>query len=202
MIAALDHIDGDPDLEADPDFEPLHGSREVQNPRRRSEVDQTLWAEGGDSGEREPDADLEPSLGAPGGYYPGDDQRHWSAGGGDDLEEDKSDFEPSEDDEYTLGRSENIDQTQFEVPANELEPSLGASAAVDQRRWGDRDSSAFPFSDLEEQCEDEGGACEDEGWDSDREPDEGGMVLEYFGDDQTKIVTGRVGDRVFTQDLR
>ena len=40
----------------------------------------------------------------------------------------------------------------------DVEPSLGALAALDQRQW-----PSGVTDDREELCEDEGGACEDEG---------------------------------------
>lgn len=111
------------------------------------------------------DADLEPSLGSsePGSPYSfsGLDQRHIAEGATDDREGPDDDLEPSEDPEDTLGRSENLDQRRVEFGQDDKEPSLGASAAVDQRQWGER-HQGFAY-DGEDQCEDEGGQCEDEG---------------------------------------
>lgn len=53
----------------------------------------------------------------------------------------------------------------------DLEPSLGSSVLMDQTRWAEGSPAMMAYADLEEQCEDEGGGCEDEGADTDREPD-------------------------------
>jgi hypothetical protein len=53
----------------------------------------------------------------------------------------------------------------------DLEPSLGSNVLMDQTRWAEGSPALMVYAELEEQCEDEGGACEDEGADSDREPD-------------------------------
>ena len=62
----------------------------------------------------------------------------------------------------------------------DLEPALGANGLMDQTRWADGSPALMAYADLEEQCEggggddaceDEAGACEDEGADTDREPD-------------------------------
>lgn len=159
-IAELDALTGDPD------FEPVNGAGEVQSLRRGPGLDQRHWADGGDQGEREPEEDAEPSLGSVGAEYAGFDQSRWGTGSTEDLEGEHDGREPSEDYEHPLGRSENLDQTRQEYGEDDREPSLGASAGVDQSNWGDRDSSDFPFSDLEAQCEDEGAH-------DDREPEDG-----------------------------
>lgn len=115
------------------------------------------------------DADLEPSLG-----FPEASDRPWWAGmdeddhgNGSDLEGEHDGAEPDVDDEPTLGRSEAIDQSRIEMgSAHEDEWSLGWGADVDQRGVGvPRDKAIwFAEQDTEEQCE-------DEGHDSDREPE-------------------------------
>ncbi|MFO1126393.1 MAG: hypothetical protein U1E25_14690 [Methylocystis sp.] len=84
LVALLDEIDGDPDLEEDDpleDVEPLE--------------------DGGDD---------EPSLGAPGAaFLPS--QSHWSQGAGDDLEDEHDGREPGDDDEPSLGSLNSVDQT-------------------------------------------------------------------------------------------
>ena len=112
------------------------------------------------------DPDLEPSLGS----LEDINQRAWAIGFGGDLEGEHDGREPPEDDEYTLGRAENVDQSrQFEHGSEDGEPSLASIGSTwgpqDQTHWGNhRDGSwAALVGDGEEQCEDEGGACEDEG---------------------------------------
>ena len=101
--------------------------------------------------------DLEPSLAFPEGGHATDSVLR--TGGSADLED------PNED-ERTLGRSENVDQTSYEVGTDDEEYDLGAanpSGRLSQLNWGER-NEGWGGGDAEEQCE-------DEGQDSDREPD-------------------------------
>lgn len=114
------------------------------------------------------DADREPSLGAPEGRYSREprDQRQWADGQTDDTEDEHDGREPPEDEEDTLGRSENIDQSRQEFGRQDLEPSLGSLGVVDQRFWADHYCTKTQhILDGEEQCEDEGFEC-------DREPED------------------------------
>jgi hypothetical protein len=97
--------------------------------------------------------------------------------------------------EYSLGRSEAVDQTNVELPSDDKEWSLGWGEDIDQRLIGAPRAPGFPFAeqDMEEQCEDEGGACDDEGHDSDTEADLfGDMACSYAqdgdgGEDQSRV---------------
>ena len=93
-----------------------------------------------DGGDDEHNGDLEPSLGSVESWSA--PQTGWAAGNSLDLEGEHDGREPSEDDEFTLGRTEGIDQT--------------------RPQWGS--------DDAEDVSEDEGAQCEDEGFESDREP--------------------------------
>lgn len=128
----------------------------------------------------EGDADDEPSLGFSearrNAYALGAlDQSHIAEGATDGREDEHDGREPTEDDEETLGRSENIDQSRREFSRADLEPWLGApnmAASQDQRMWGAR-YEGYAYGG-EADCEDEGAQCDDEGAEDDREPDEGG----------------------------
>jgi hypothetical protein len=134
-----------------------------------------------------PDTDLEPSLGGLNATGPYGDQRRWADGLGDDLEEEHDGCEPPEDPEDILGRSENIDQVRREYGQDDREPSLGSTNPLDQREWAAGNPHAALDGEVE--SEDEGAACEDEGAQDDREPDEGHSVPDYADDghDQTRL---------------
>jgi hypothetical protein len=125
------------------------------------------------------DADLEPALGSVRGDWAEGNHLRCSTGASDDLEDEHDGREPGEDDEHNLGRSENIDQTRFEMAQPDLEPSLGASAQMSQLGWGAA-TVGWHF-DAEDQCDDEGAA------DCDREPDAPDACIHY-GEDQREIV--------------
>ncbi len=69
-------------------------------------------------------------------------------------------------------------------PAGDDEPSL--SAAVPILSWhGSQDAwLQGPDDDREDESEDEGAQCDDEGHDSDREPSFGGLTMATFGHDE------------------
>ncbi|MBV8799752.1 MAG: hypothetical protein JO208_08100 [Alphaproteobacteria bacterium] len=131
-----------------------------------------------DIGDQEPDndgegddCDAEPSLGSRGSTYDADyfDQRHWAGGAMNDAEGDEHDGrEPDEDGEQEIGWPEMVNQERALNHCRDGggwggEPSLGSVECVDQRRWA-AGGTAESRVDLEEQCE-------DEGHDSDSEPD-------------------------------
>ncbi len=115
------------------------------------------------------DCDAEPSLGSLGCTYDADyfDQRGWAGGASNDAEGDEHDGrEPDVDDEPELGWPAMINQDRaikscasYDSGFDGGEPSLGSCENVNQTSWG-----RGPSRDLEEQCE-------DEGFDSDSEPD-------------------------------
>lgn len=115
------------------------------------------------------DPDAEPSLGFAEPRqnphaYGALDQTHIAEGATDDREDEHDGREPDEDAEDTLGRTEAIDQSRRQVGADDLEPSLGSLHHTDQRAWGDhQDPRKWSTLDGEEQCEDEGAQCDDEG---------------------------------------
>ncbi len=164
VIAELDRRDPDPDLEPSLSghaYSAANGAPYLEVPH-----DQDLELDA---------SDLEPSLSTPEGQqqYDADGQPGFS---GIDLEDEHDGREPDVDDEHTLGTSENVDQTRPQRGADDLEPSLcGITAAARGARFHDWASYHIAAgADLEDQCEDEGGACEDEGIDSDSEPDDWG----------------------------
>jgi hypothetical protein len=108
-----------------------------------------------------PDADLEPSLGAPessrGQVF------DWASGGTDDRED----------------------------AQDELESSLGSSRALNQATWGAGSCSDLEHEHdgREPTCEDEGAQCEDEGGEHDgREIEPGDGVPTYHPEDQRKLL--------------
>jgi hypothetical protein len=119
------------------------------------------------------DPDLEPSLAQLGSRrWPGAPPAEL------DLEEEHDGREPGEDEEPPLGWSEGSgwqggSRTRagsLGYGSDELEPSLGSLGVMDQRRWAEGDQQAAAW-ECEAVSEDEGGACEDEGADADKEPD-------------------------------
>jgi hypothetical protein len=131
------------------------------------------------------DPDLEPSLGflEPAGnrFASGHgDQTRISEGAADDREEQCEDEGTWIDEkEASLGRTDAIDQTRHQLGQDDLEPTMGASASTDQRQW----ASGYDDKDSEREdvSEDEGGACEDEGAQDEREPETGDCC--NWGDD-------------------
>ena len=170
LVAKLDQ------LTADPDLEPSLGAPEhlvhLNGLRGKQAAEFFIWCKGatddregdGDRGDGGRDADLEPSLGAPdwttkGG---GRDQTRWALGEPHDLEL------ANEDGEHSMGWTEHGSLTgRLDLGCDDKEPSLASLGHRDQRTWGDhhdRKTWAGFVSDGEEQCE-------DEGIDTDREPD-------------------------------
>lgn len=115
------------------------------------------------------DPDTEPSLGFSEPLpnpraYGALDQAHIAEGATDDREGEHDGREPDTDAEDALGRTEAIDQRRQQFGADDLEPSLGSLHHTDQRAWGDHlDRKKWLTLDGEEQCEDEGAQCDDEG---------------------------------------
>lgn len=119
----------------------------------------------------EPDADLEPWLGAPectaghGRHQTGSQERAWRIPANDDREDDGDDLEPSLGGMGTWGNG----QMEYDLEGGEngetwpeSEPSLGWPEQINQvARMEMKDS--WHVEDGEEECEDEGAQCDDEG---------------------------------------
>lgn len=106
LIAALDEMDGDPDLEDNADAESSLGGHEIQG---QVDLEQ-------DNSDYEPDADLEPSLGAPeigatvgiwqstaGCFVFGASQERWANGSRWCWDEEEAVNEDGEDADYDSG---------------------------------------------------------------------------------------------------
>ena len=142
IIAELDKLTGDPDSE------PSLGFSDPRDIRARNGLDQRKIAEGATDDREDEHDGSEPSLGAGERPFPACQERWGLESNDGDLEgDDKCDREPS------LGS--------LEMPVH-----CRGGDPLDQSRWGSSGSQ-----DIEQQCEDEGGACEDEGHDSDIEQD-------------------------------
>jgi len=151
LIAALDHIDGDPDVEAGGDDEP------------------SMCGVGCGGAFVDPDNDLEdsaddqgePMLGASEGPF----ATRWEDGGSEDLEPslcgitatwkhaDSRDGEPelSWGDEYAQADQRSLRSEHEGDDAEDREPSLGVpESLIDQRGWGRGDAS-----DREEEIQDD-----------------------------------------------
>jgi hypothetical protein len=99
LIAALDALDPDPDLEEGGDDEPdqdAEASLSATNAVNQEQAWSSGWFQGSDlefDGETAPSADSEPSLGSP-EHCP---QVHWAQGGRDDREDDdEREWDPAE----------------------------------------------------------------------------------------------------------
>jgi len=170
--APLEDLEDGADEEPDDDGEGSLGWADDKNQERalKNCVGESVMVcgpdrEGGDS-------DLEPSLASRGCTYDADyfNQENWAAGSNDDdREKDAGDEgESGQDEDHDLGWPEMVNQARATVPpawgslscGDESESSLGSlDGEMNQAKW-----SRGSRSDLEEQCE-------DEGHDSDSEPD-------------------------------
>ncbi len=192
IVAELDLIYGEPDLEDSADAEPTLGAPEPMG-AGGARLDQRRWADGyeadGQPDEREIDDDNEPSLGSVGNAHANAYQPQWTGGAtsSDDRERDDSEAEAS------LGWAEGVDQSWLGASSEEIEYVLGSAnptTATDQTHWGDR-NAGWGGGDAEEQCEDDG-HDDDLEPDYDGEPDDDALCNWQDDGDQTVLVQHRV----------